>query len=477
MKINILTLFPEMIKLISGESILGRASDAGFIEINPVNIRDYTDNKHNRVDDYTYGGGAGMLLRAEPVFRAYENTVSQGGVKKPRCIYVTPQGKTFNQELAKELSEEEEITILCGHYEGIDERVLEEIVTDYVSIGDYVLTGGELAAMVITDAVSRLIPGVLGNEGSAEIESFHRNLLEYPQYSRPEVWHDKKVPEVLLSGNSKKINEWRFEQSVLRTKERRPDLYEKHLLEEKVINHLSKKKRDNINMIESLRRGRSKVICFTEDYLLLYDNTCELLYFDGDENAFFENASEEIKAFIREKILLCVKSKEKADFFKEKFEYDFRDYCTQYCYTQKLHKSIKNIEVKRLTRDYLDYVMDHYEMMSRKYIKDRINAGYIYGGFKDGEIIGFIGEHDDGSGGMLFVDEKYRRLGFATELERAMINRSVDRGETFYCHVFSGNESSMALQEKLGMYASDCHIYWLYNTGLFERTKNGTGEF
>lgn len=206
-------------------SIIGRAIEAGLLEINAVNIRDYSTNKHMKVDDYPYGGGAGLVMQPEPVYRAYED-LTKDMKKKPRVVYLTPQGTTFHQEMAKELAKEEELVFLCGHYEGIDERVLEEIVTDYVSIGDYVLTGGELPAMVMIDSISRLVPGVLHNDDSAGDESFENGLLEYPQYTRPPVFLDKEVPEILLSGHHENIRKWRHEQSVKRTKERRPDLWE-----------------------------------------------------------------------------------------------------------------------------------------------------------------------------------------------------------------------------------------------------------
>lgn len=246
-------------------SIIGRAVAGGLLSIEAVNIRDFAFNKHQSVDDYPYGGGAGMLMQAEPVYLAYKDIeeriqkriqnakmqnaeteeqdaevkVQNAGIqdaetvspdKKLRVVYLSPQGKTFDQKMAEELAEEEDLVLLCGHYEGIDERVLEEIVTDYVSIGDYVLTGGELPAMVMVDTISRLVPGVLHNDVSAEFESFQDNLLEYPQYSRPEEWHGKKVPPVLLSGHHANIEKWRREQSILRTYERRPDLLEKSSL-------------------------------------------------------------------------------------------------------------------------------------------------------------------------------------------------------------------------------------------------------
>jgi tRNA (guanine37-N1)-methyltransferase len=197
----------------------------GLISLNTVNIRDYAGNKYGQVDDYPYGGGAGMVMQPGPVYRSYESVVERIGYK-PRVIYLTPQGKVFNQSMAEEFAKEEDLVFLCGHYEGIDERVLEMIVTDHVSIGDYVLTGGELPSMVMIDAISRLVPGVLNNNVSAEFETFNDNLLEYPQYTRPEEFMGEKVPPILLSGNHPKVDQWRREQSILRTMERRPDLME-----------------------------------------------------------------------------------------------------------------------------------------------------------------------------------------------------------------------------------------------------------
>lgn len=226
MNFHILTLFPEMIEQGMHTSIIGRAIACGYLSINAVNIRDYAFNKHQKVDDYPYGGGAGMLMQAEPVYLSYEAIKEKIGYR-PRVVYLTPQGKVFHQEMAKELAKERDLVFLCGHYEGIDERVLDEIVTDYVSIGDYVLTGGELPAMVMMDSISRMVPGVLSNQESGETESFAGNLLEYPQYSRPEEWHGQKVPPVLLSGHHANIEAWRREQSVMRTAKRRPDLLKK----------------------------------------------------------------------------------------------------------------------------------------------------------------------------------------------------------------------------------------------------------
>ena len=232
MNFHVLTLFPEMIMNGLETSILGRAAAKGIVSFEAVNIRDYTLERHGKVDDYPYGGGAGMVMQAEPIYRAYEALVEKIG-KKPRVIYMTPQGKTFNQNIAEDLSKEEDLVFLCGHYEGVDERVLEMIATDYLSAGDYVLTGGELPAMMMIDCISRLVPGVLNNNVSAEFETFHDNLLEYPQYTRPEVFMGKKVPDILLSGHHANVEKWRREQSIIRTLKNRPELLEDAVLSKK----------------------------------------------------------------------------------------------------------------------------------------------------------------------------------------------------------------------------------------------------
>lgn len=231
MNFHIMTLFPEMVMKGLSTSIIGRAVDKGLLTLNAVNIRDYANNHYGKVDDYPYGGGAGMVMQPQPVYDCYQSLTEQIG-KKPRVVYLTPQGSVFNQKMAADFAKEEDLIFLCGHYEGIDERVLESIVTDAVSIGDYVLTGGELPAMVMIDCISRLVPGVLHNDLSAEFESFQDNLLEYPQYTRPEVFMEKAVPPVLLSGHHANIDKWRREQSVIRTAMHRPDLLEKAELSE-----------------------------------------------------------------------------------------------------------------------------------------------------------------------------------------------------------------------------------------------------
>ena len=232
MNFHVLTLFPEMIMNGLETSILGRAAAKGIVSFEAVNIRDYTLERHGKVDDYPYGGGAGMVMQAEPIYRAYEALVEKIG-KKPRVIYMTPQGQTFNQSIAEDLAKEEDLVFLCGHYEGVDERVLEMIATDYLSAGDYVLTGGELPAMMVIDCISRLVPGVLNNNVSAEFETFHDNLLEYPQYTRPEVFMGKKVPDILLSGHHANVEKWRREQSIIRTLKNRPELLEDAVLSKK----------------------------------------------------------------------------------------------------------------------------------------------------------------------------------------------------------------------------------------------------
>ena len=239
---HVLTLFPEMVLNGLNTSIIGRAVENNIIKIGATDIRDFSTNKHMKVDDYPYGGGAGMVMQPEPVYKAYEHVRKdmQGSV---RVIYMTPQGRRFDHEMSRELAKEDNLIFLCGHYEGIDERVLEMIVTDNVSIGDYVLTGGELPAMVMIDSISRNVPGVLNNDVSAEFETFHDNLLEYPQYTRPVEFMGKQVPDVLLSGHHGKVDEWRRQQSILRTYNARPDLLENAVLSKKEKAYLEAIKR------------------------------------------------------------------------------------------------------------------------------------------------------------------------------------------------------------------------------------------
>ena len=236
MKIDIMTLFPEMCESVLGESIIGRARENGFVDIACHNIRDYTTDKHNRVDDAPYGGGMGMVMQAQPIYDCY-GAICEKSEDKPRLIYMSPKGKTFTQQKAIELSEISHIVLLCGHYEGVDQRVLDEIVDEEISIGDYVLTGGELPALVVADAVCRMLPGVLSDDECFTEESHYSGLLEYPHYTRPAVWHDREVPEVLPSGHHANIVKWRRQQSVMTTAEKRPEMLTNVLLsdEERVI--------------------------------------------------------------------------------------------------------------------------------------------------------------------------------------------------------------------------------------------------
>ena len=242
MQFYVLTLFPEMIRSGMNTSITGRAMAKGLIGLQTVNIRDYAPpERKGRVDDYPYGGGAGMVMQAQPVYAAWESLCQASG-RKIRTVYMTPQGSVFDQNKARELAREEELCLLCGHYEGIDERALDEIVTDSISIGDYVLTGGELPAMVVMDAVARMVPGVFSNHDSGTDESFMNGLLEYPQYTRPEEWNGRKVPEILLSGHHANVDKWRHEQALQRTLIRRPDLLDQAPLDEKDIKILKELK-------------------------------------------------------------------------------------------------------------------------------------------------------------------------------------------------------------------------------------------
>ena len=232
MRIDILTLFPEMCQRVMDESIIGRARRSGKVEIVCTNIRDFSGNKHNKVDDTPYGGGMGMVMSAQPIYDCYKSLYNEGE-EKPHLIYMSPKGETFTQKKAVELSKKDRIVLLCGHYEGIDQRVIDEIVDEELSLGDYVLTGGELPALTVADAVCRMLPGVLSDDLCFEEESHFSGLLEYPQYTKPAVWNKRTVPEVLLSGNHAKIADWRKIQSILLTINKRPDMLTAEMLSEK----------------------------------------------------------------------------------------------------------------------------------------------------------------------------------------------------------------------------------------------------
>ena len=456
MRFHVMTLFPEMIQGVLNTSILGKAAQKGLIAFHTVNMRDYTLDKHGKVDDYPYGGGAGMLIQAQPVYDAYQALTASMG-KKPRTIYLTPQGKRFDQKMAKELANEEEMVFLCGHYEGIDERVLEEIVTDYVSIGDYVLTGGELPVMVMIDAVSRLVPGVLNNDISAETETFHNDLLEYPQYTRPEVWKEKRVPEILLTGNHKKIVEWRLEQSIERTRKRRPDLYKLYCKKQEVIKRLSKKKRLCIHMMELLDRGLGEVLYEKDSNILLYGEDTYMILASSEEDA-----ERMLKGLpdLSHKNVLCV-DEYVTKILTEEYGMTVAAKCCQACYTKKETLPVKYKDIRQLGLSHLSYISAHYPYADEAYLKERIQAGVMYGAFAEDQMAGFVGIHKEGSMGLLYVDEAYRGRGIAASLESFLINLQIANGQTPYVQIQEDNAASLALQDKLGLYKAQQPIWWL----------------
>ena len=480
MNFHILTLFPEMVMQGLSESIIGKATENGLLSIEAINIRDFSKNKHKKVDDYPYGGGAGMLMQAQPVYDAWKSVADKTG-KKPRTVYLTPQGHTFTQQMAKEMAKEEDLVLLCGHYEGIDERVLEEIVTDYVSIGDYVLTGGELPAMVMVDAISRMVPGVLTNEESGATESFEGNLLEYPQYSRPEVWEGKAVPTVLLSGNQKNIRAWRKEAAIARTKERRPDMYEKYEELERCRVILSKKKLHHMDMTELITRGQAELVYANGATICLYDKVSQIYFHTTDEKETGLIGLEAIKAHAK-----IHRSKEAADLMVLHQDYmkelatkvlgvEELMACKQVVYTKKEKLPITGlyrldgkeaedgmVTIKRIGKEYLGVVTSHYHTVDDpEYILDRMEKGVMYGAFFGEKLAGFIGIHAEGSMGMLEVFPKYRRRRVGKALETYLINVSLEAGQTPFGQVATGNENSTRLQESLGMCFSKEELFWM----------------
>ena len=454
MKFHILTLFPEMVMQGLCTSIIGRAMEKKILEIDAVNIRNYTLDKHGKVDDYPYGGGAGMLMQAQPVFDAYQ-ALAKG--KKIRTVYVTPQGKPFTQKIATNLAKEEELVFLCGHYEGIDERVLEEIVTDYISIGDYVLTGGELPAMVMIDAISRLVPGVLNNDISAETETFHNDLLEYPQYSRPEEWRGKKVPAVLLSGNHRTITKWRLEQSKERTQKARPDLYEKYLEKEKLIKQLAKQKRNNIHMMESLFRGMGEILYWKNGNVLIYQQESRTCLLSAENEA----AAKELFCKIPDDTEFIVSSSGEGNDVCEQFGWKTVRECLQACYTKRETLPLTYKEIRLLTAEQLDYVAAHCGGESVEYLVERVQKKAMYGAFSGGHPIGFMGIHSDGSMGMLFVEKEYDRKEIGESLESYLINRQLEAGFTPYMQIPVKEGENLRMQEKLGLYLSGDTVFRL----------------
>lgn len=474
MRFHILTLFPDMVMQGLLTSITGRAVKQNKIAIEATNIRDYTLDKHAKVDDYPYGGGAGMLMQAQPVYDAYRSVADRlpDGAKK-RVIYVTPQGTPFTQQMAQDFAGSDDLILLCGHYEGIDERVLEEIVTDYVSIGDYVLTGGELASMVIADAVARLVPEVLNNDQSAETESFHGNLLEYPQYSRPEVWHDKKVPDVLLSGNQKKIGEWRLEQSVQRTKERRPDLYARYAELQDCKNWMMRQKLLHIDMIELINRGRARIVYRDADELLLRDMISGIYFHTRMADVPTEwNLPQELGKDERIECI-AIHQREMVPFMEKYFHLKTDMECMQGAYTRKEKLPVRGLygpdgrgengfSIRVLSEKFIPFVTEHYsEIGTEEYVTDRIRHGAVYGAFYDEKIVGFIADHEEGSIGMLYVLPEYRKRHVAMALETYCMNLAIERGEIPYGQIVLGNEPSISLQEKMGICFAKETIVWM----------------
>lgn len=492
MRFHILTLFPEMVMQGLENSITGRAIRENRIQIEAVNIRDFSKDKHRRVDDYTYGGGAGMLMQPQPVFDAWADVCRRreepegmpAAGRRIRTIYVTPQGKPFCQQMAKDFASEEELVILCGHYEGIDERVLEEVVTDYVSIGDYVLTGGELAAMVLVDAIARLVPGVLHNEESSETESFHGGLLEYPQYSRPQVWHGKEVPKVLTSGNQKNIRTWRLEQSEKRTKERRPDLYAAYEKLQDCKALMMKQKLLHIDMIELINRGRA-ILLFREDTeILLQDQVTGICFhtkMDGPRSSdFLKRPSQEFTASFGS---IVFHQKDMAEQMTEQLNMRITCACNQAVLTRReklpvtgLYRpdgrpmeqgSTQGMVIRLLTMEHLDLAVRYYHLIEDpSYMEERIRKKQMYGAFFGDTLAGFIGWHEEGSIGMLEVFPEYRNRHIGMALETYLMNQALEQGMIPYGQIIVGNDVSTAMQQRLGLCISKERIYWS------EREKN-----
>lgn len=457
MNFHVLTLFPEMIRSGCGDSILKRATEGGLIKVNAVNIRDYTLDKHGKVDDYTYGGGAGMLMQAQPVYDAWKS-VTQG--KKVRTVYVTPQGNTFTQKIAKSLAKEKELVILCGHYEGIDERVLDEIVTDRISIGDYVLTGGELPALVMIDAMARLVPGVLGSEESAQTESFENDLLEYPQYSRPEVWNGKAVPAVLLSGDHEKIKSWRIKQAKERTKKWRPDLFEKYEEREQTVKRLMKHKKENAYMIDSLMRGKAKLLYAKEGAAVAVSENGHTYMICCDD----KEQGLELMAYLPKDVKLLLHNCEQInDALLERFGLKVSDECYQSVYTQHVLLPIKHKDIRNFPLSEIDYAVANYGGEShREYLMELIQKGDFFAAYEDERLAGFCGVHGGGSLGLLYVDPAYRRTSIGSSLASYLVNVSLERGGLPYAHIRVGNEASLKMQEKMGLYVGKKKVYWTY---------------
>ena len=477
MNFHVLTLFPEMVENGLKTSITGKAIENGKISIEATNIRDFTEDKHKKVDDYPYGGGAGMLMQAQPVYDAYQHVVSKiPEGNKRRVVYVTPQGYPFTQRMAESLAKNDDLILLCGHYEGIDERVLEEIVTDYVSIGDYILTGGELAAMVMIDAISRLVPGVLHNDMSAETESFHGYLLEYPQYTRPEEWHEKPVPEILLSGNQKRIDDWKLEQAKKRTMKRRPDLYDQYFVLHECKDKLMLNKTLNMDMIESINRGRAILIAREGNDILIQDKETGYFHHSGTKKHFFMELPKDVRLSIKK---LVLHQEEMVEPVQKLLNLNNNLVCYQSVYTPRERLPItglyradgkpteNGVVIRQLMMEYADEAQsiydnaDYQKVKEPGYICERIKKGQMFGAFVNEELAGIIGVHNDDSIGMLYVHEKFRGKRIGTALQTYIVNKMIDFGWRPYSQVMVGDEASMKIQKSLNMFLSKTPIFWM----------------
>ena len=468
-------------------SITGRAMKQNVIGIEAINIRDFSQNKHHKVDDYTYGGGAGMLMQAQPVFDAYEHVAQKlDQCTRKRVIYVTPQGRTFTQQMAKEFATQDDLIFLCGHYEGIDERVLDEVVTDYVSIGDYVLTGGELAAMVMIDAISRLVPGVLHNEVSAETESFHGHLLEYPQYSRPEVWHGKEVPEVLMTGNQRKIDAWRLEQSEKRTRERRPDLYETYCQLKTCKEHLMKQKLLHIDMIEMINRGVAELVYEQEGQYLLRNLETGIYYYSDllqrETSLLTVDMCGKLEAtsYYEDTALLVVHSAEEVKRAEKELGMTLICGCFLATYTKKEKASVsglyrpdgkplengnaQGLVILPLGMEHCELVMEAHPDTEESYLEEQIVKGQMIGAFIDERLVGMAGYNDCGDIGLLYVYPQYRKRHIGKALLTCLVNQTLENGQIPYCMFEEGADDSEAVRkllDSMGMYTAKNEIFWL----------------
>ncbi len=477
MNFHVLTLFPEMVENGLKTSITGKAIESGKISIEATNIRDFTEDKHKKVDDYPYGGGAGMLMQAQPVYDAYQHVVSKiPEGNKRRVVYVTPQGYPFTQRMAEDFAKNDDLILLCGHYEGIDERVLEEIVTDYVSIGDYVLTGGELAAMVMIDAISRLVPGVLHNDLSAETESFHGYLLEYPQYTRPEEWREKLVPEILLSGNQKKIDDWKLEEAKKRTMKRRPDLYDQYFALHECKDKLMLNKTLNMDMIESINRGRAILIARDGNDILIQDKETGYFHHSGAKKDFFMELPKDVRLSIKK---LVLHQEEMVEPVRKLLNLNKQLVCYQSVYTPRERLPItglyradgkpteNGVVIRPLTMEHADEAQhaydnaDYQKVREPGYIRERIKKGQMFGAFVNEELAGIIGVHNDDSIGMLYVRKDFRGRRIGTALQTYIVNKMIDFGWRPYSQVMVGDEASMKIQKSLNMFLSKTPIFWM----------------